>query len=205
MIFVAVDALGVLPIFMGLTDDLEPPVRRRIILQSLVTALAVAVGFIFLGDTVFRFMGILPQDFMVAGGVLLLVIATLDLVTDSKYSQRHVETIGAVPIGMPLIVGPATLTTCLMMVSAVRHPADGHDVVVNIGLAGLIFSVAGFLTRVLGRGVAGVSKVASLILAAIAVMMVRRGLTGLIVAAVEQGHAAKYWPRRGGPMWPPGL
>jgi multiple antibiotic resistance protein len=188
-IFVAVDALGVLPIFMGLTDDLEPPVRRRIILQSLVTALAVAVGFIFLGDTIFRFMGILPQDFMVAGGVLLLVIATLDLVTDSKYSQRHVETIGAVPIGMPLIVGPATLTTCLMMVSAYGILPTVTSVVVNIGLAGLIFSAAGVITRVLGKaGSRALSKVASLILAAIAVMMVRRGLTALIVAAVEQAH-----------------
>ena len=189
-IFVAVDALGVLPIFMGLTDDLEPPVRRRIILQSLVTALAVAVGFIFLGETIFRFMKILPQDFMVAGGMILFVIATLDLVTESKYSQRHVETIGAVPIGMPLIVGPATLTTCLMMVSAYGILPTVTSVVVNIALAGLVFSVAGFFTRVLGRaGSRALSKVASLILAAIAVMMVRRGLTVLIAAAVEQAHA----------------
>jgi len=189
-IFVAVDALGVLPIFMGLTDDLEPAVRRRIILQSLVTALAVAVGFIFLGETIFRFMKILPQDFMVAGGMILFVIATLDLVTESKYSQRHVETIGAVPIGMPLIVGPATLTTCLMMVSAYGILPTVTSVVVNIALAGLVFSVAGFFTRVLGRaGSRALSKVASLILAAIAVMMVRRGLTVLIAAAVEQAHA----------------
>ena len=185
-IFVAVDALGVLPIFMGLTDDLEPAVRRRIILQSLATALVVAVGFIFLGDTIFRFMSIKPEDFMVAGGVLLLVIATLDLVTESKYSQRHVETIGAVPIGMPLIVGPATLTTCLMMVSAYGIVPTVTSVVVNIALAGLVFSVAGSLTRLLGKaGSRALSKVASLILAAIAVMMVRRGLTVLIAAAVQ--------------------
>lgn len=186
-IFVAVDALGVLPIFIGLTEGLERRVRRKVIVQSLITAVIVAIGFLFLGKYIFQFMGILPQDFMVAGGVLLFAIATLDLVTESKYSQRHVETLGAVPIGMPLIVGPATLTTSLMLVGVYGVPPVATSLVVNIGLAGLIFLSADFLTRLLGRaGSRALSKVASLILAAIAVMMVRKGLTVLIGVAMDQ-------------------
>jgi len=67
-IFVAVDAIGVLPIFVSLTEAIEPSERAKVIVQSMVTALCLAVGFIFLGKAVFNVLGITIGDFMVAGG-----------------------------------------------------------------------------------------------------------------------------------------
>jgi len=176
-IFFTVDALGVLPIFMGLTEGIERADRQRIVKQSLITALLVAVGFVFLGKTVFGLMGITVSDFMVAGGVMLFLIAALDLVSGEKSARRGVQTIGAVPLGTPLIVGPATLTMSLILVDVYGLAETLAAIVVNIAIAGLVFLSADFLMRLLGQaGSRAVSKVASLILAAIAVMMIRKGL-----------------------------
>ncbi|MCX5684858.1 MAG: MarC family protein [Planctomycetota bacterium] len=176
-IFFAVDAPGVLPLYIGLTEDMDFPVRRRVLRQSLLTALIVAVAFIFFGKSVFALMGITAGDFQVAGGVLLFVIAAMDLVTEAKFTRRLPATVGAVPLGTPLIIGPATLTMALMLTGVYGLWETLAAVVVNIGIAGAIFSGAGVLTRLLGpAGSRAVSKVASLLLAAIAIMMIRRGL-----------------------------
>ncbi len=182
--FVAVDALGVLPLFIGLTEGMERTNRQRTIKQAVLTALGVAVGFVFLGKNIFRLMGITVEDFMVAGGVLLFAIALMDLMSGAKMA-RKVETIGAVPLGVPLMVGPAVLTTGLMLVGVHGIAATFLAMAVNILIAGAVFMTADFWMRLLGpAGSQAVSKVASLLLAAIAVMMIRRGLI-LIITGVE--------------------
>jgi multiple antibiotic resistance protein len=182
-IFVAVDIVGVLPLYLSLTEGLAALERRAIIAQSLITAIAIAVGFIFLGKGIFGLLGITVHDFMVAGGVLLFVISTVDLVTGRKLA-RQAGTLGAVPLGTPLIVGPAVLTTSLLLVDVYGYGATLLAVLVNILLAGAVLLAAGRFERLLGQaGSRAVSKVASLILAAIAVMIIRRGLVGILSAA----------------------
>ena len=180
-IFFAVDALGVLPMFVGLTEGLEHRERQRIVKQSLITALGVAVGFVMLGKTIFHLMGITVADFMVAGGVMLFVIAVLDLVRGQKAGRSGIDTIGAVPIGTPLIIGPATLTMSIILVDVYGLWETLAAIVVNIALTGVIFFSADALTRLMGApGSRALSKVASLILAAIAVMMIRKGLPDVL-------------------------
>ncbi|MBM4018195.1 MAG: MarC family protein [Planctomycetes bacterium] len=186
-IFFAVDAPGVLPLYIGLTEGMESDVRRRVLRQSLITAFIVAAGFVFFGKTIFVLMGITVEDFMVAGGALLFIIAAMDLVTESKYTRRVPETVGAVPLGTPLIIGPATLTMALMLTGVYGLWETLAAVVVNILLAGVIFMGADTLTRLLGpAGSRALSKVAGLILAAIAVMMIRRGLAGALAAVAAK-------------------
>lgn len=185
-LFVAVDIIGTLPMFLGLTEGMSNDHRRHIIRQSILTALMVAIGFLFLGQFIFNWLGITMYDFMVAGGVLLFIIATMDLISGIKYARR-IETIGAVPLGIPLIVGPAVLTTELMLLSVHGRVATILSIVVNIALAGLVLLSADFWARILGKaGSQAVSKVASLILAAIAVMMIRKGIHGIVPALVGQ-------------------
>ncbi|MBN1845628.1 MAG: MarC family protein [Sedimentisphaerales bacterium] len=180
-LFVAVDAVGILPLFMTLTEGMDKADKQRTVKQSLITALLVAVAFIFLGKSVFRLMGITVYDFMVAGGFLLFIIATLDLASGQKYARR-IDTLGVVPLGVPLIVGPAVLTTSLMMVSVYGLGLTVLSLVLNIILAGAILLTSDFWARLLGRpGSQAVSKVASLILASIAVMMIRKGLSQIIL------------------------
>ncbi|HRY28572.1 MAG TPA: MarC family protein, partial [Elusimicrobiota bacterium] len=72
-LFVAVDAIGVLPIYLGLTQGFSREQHRRVILQSMLTATVVALAFLAAGPAVLRFLRITVPDFMVAGGTLLFV------------------------------------------------------------------------------------------------------------------------------------
>ncbi|MFA6133230.1 MAG: MarC family protein [Phycisphaerae bacterium] len=182
-IFFAVDAIGVLPMFLGLTEGMDPSRRRRVILESVITALAVAIGFIFLGKAVFHLLGVTVDDFMVAGGSLLFIISTLGVVRDAK-GDREIIAVGAVPLGTPLLVGPAVLTTSLVLVDVCGTPAVLAAVVLNVALAAVILLGANFMERILGRaGSKAVSKVACLLLASIAVMLMRTGVVHIIAAA----------------------
>jgi small neutral amino acid transporter SnatA (MarC family) len=112
-LFVAVDAIGVLPIFISITGGLEKNERTKIILQSMVTASCLAIGFILVGKLVFRVLGITISDFMIAGGAILFCLSIIDIVNPVKRRRIPSKDLGAVPLGTPLIVGPAVLTTSL--------------------------------------------------------------------------------------------
>jgi multiple antibiotic resistance protein len=180
-LFVAVDAAGVLPVFVSLAGDLEARERRRIIIESMVTALCMATAFIFLGRAIFRFLGITVGDFMVAGGLVLLCIAILDVLSAEKGRRKPGELLGAVPLGTPLIAGPAVLTTSLLVLDEYGIAPVLLAVTANILIAGIVFIFSGGLTRILGdAGSKALSKITSLFLAAIAVMMIRKGLLALL-------------------------
>lgn len=180
-LFVAVDAIGVLPIFASLTEQLSQKERTKIIVQSIFTASCLAIGFIFLGKAVFRFLGITINDFMIAGGAILFCLAIIDIINPVKHRRVPSNNLGAVPLGTPLIVGPAVLTTSLIIISQYGIYATLISVLANILLAGLIFSLAGTLIKFLGEaGSKALSKITSLLLAAIAVMMIRKGLVNLL-------------------------
>ena len=183
-LFVAVDAIGVLPIFMGLCEGVPVARRRVVVVQSIITATLVAVAFLLAGPKVLELLGISVADFMVAGGLLLFVISLSDLVTGEKWrSKIDVETIGAVPIGVPLITGPAVLTTCVLLMNQHGASVTVAAVVVNILIAGLIFWFADPIGRFLGHaGARTLSKIASLLLASIAVMMIRKGVISIVLS-----------------------
>lgn len=87
-IFVAVDAIGVLPIFVSLTEAMEEREKSRIITQSILTALGLAIGFVLVGKLIFKWLGITMGDFMVAGGVILFCLAIIDLVSPVKKASN---------------------------------------------------------------------------------------------------------------------
>jgi len=175
-IFVAVDAVGVLPIFVSLTEGLNHKERITVILQSMITALCVAIGFVFLGKAVFKFLGITVGDFMIAGGAILFCISIIDIINPVKERRIPGKDLGAVPLGMPLIVGPAVLTTSLIVISEYGLLPTIISVIINVLLAGCIFSIGSLLIRLIGdAGTKALSKITSLLLAAIAVMLIRKG------------------------------
>ena len=165
-LFVAVDALGVLPMFMSLTAGLNDDARRRTVRHSVATAAGVALAFLAVGTGLFRLLGITVSDFMIAGGILLFVISLSDLLHMEKV-QRQVgpDGLGAVPIGVPLITGPAVLTTSLLLLNQHGLVPTASAVLLNIAIAGVVFSFADRIDRVLGSaGSKTLSKIASLLL-----------------------------------------
>ena len=181
-LFVAVDAIGVLPMFMSLTEGLELPALRRVIYQSVVTATVVGVSFLVVGKAILELLGITVGDFMVAGGSLLFVISVSDLLRAEKVQRRvDPEGLGAVPLGVPLITGPAVLTTSILLLNEHGIVVTAAALVPNVLIAGIVFYFAEAINRGLGNaGAKTASKIASLLLAAIAVMMVRKGVESFI-------------------------
>ena len=177
-LFVAVDAIGVLPMFMSLTQGVDPGRLRRIVYQSVITAVAVGLFFLGLGKAVLAMLGITVADFMVAGGSLLFIISMSDLLRAEKVQRRiDADSLGAVPIGVPLITGPAVLTTSVLLLDQQGAMTTAAALVVNVLIAGAVFRSAEAINRILGNaGTKSVSKIASLLLAAIAVMIVRKGI-----------------------------
>ncbi|HRU38481.1 MAG TPA: MarC family protein [Candidatus Goldiibacteriota bacterium] len=180
-VFVAVDAIGVLPLFIALTKGMSEKARKKALFQSVFTAISLALTFILVGKWLFSVLGITVPDFMIAGGIVLFCIAIMDLLLPGKQRRMPDESIGAVPLGTPLIVGPAVLTTCLIIVDQHGVLPTIASVILNVMIAALIFSFSGAIIRVIGKsGANALSRIMALLLAAIAVMMVRKGVLLLI-------------------------
>ena len=180
-IFVAVDAIGILPVFISLTEGLNHDEKNKIINQSLWTAFILAFGFILLGKMVFILLGITVGDFMVAGGAILFCISIIDLLFPGQQRRIPAEDMGAVPIGTPLIVGPAVLTTSLLLIDQYGLLPTIVSVLSNILLVGIVIRFSNKLMKFISpAGSRAISKVMALLLAAIAVKMVRNGLFAII-------------------------
>lgn len=180
-IFVAMDAIGILPIFLSLTGEMAEGQRRKVIRSSILTAFSVGVGFLFLGKFIFGILGITVFDFKVGGGLILLILAVHDILFPEKKRRFPGETVGVVPLGVPLIVGPAVMTTLLICHDLYGLAPTLFSLVVNLGFTWILFSGARWVVKVLGdNGIRGVAKVTSLLLAAIAVMMMRQGILGMV-------------------------
>jgi multiple antibiotic resistance protein len=182
-IFVAIDVLGLVPIFLSLTSGMKPPEKKKLITDASFTALAVSLVFLFGGRMIFNFLGITENDFRVGGGIVLLVLAVIDLTVTGEKTRAPQTSVGVVPIGIPLIIGPAVLTTLLIIVDTYGYLAAVIGLLANLFLVWLIFRNSDYIIRVMGEaGSKAFAKVAALFMAAIAIMMIRIGLTAMIVA-----------------------
>ena len=181
-LFVAIDVLGVLPIFVSLTGGLVKTGRRKLVLEASLTALAVSVLFIVAGKEIFGFLGITLSDFRIGGGIILLVLSVNDLLFAHEQQRKDPgSSLGVVPIGIPLIMGPAALTTILILVNSYGYFLTTLALAANLTIVYFVFNYSDIVIRLLGSAGSRVfSKVASLFLAAIAVMMIRVGITDAI-------------------------
>jgi multiple antibiotic resistance protein len=174
-IFVAIDPIGLIALFIGLGTTGSHENRRHQAYLGVLTGLCVATGFIFLGKGIFAALGITVADFQVAGGLILLVLAVRELI-GGPHDRGGGDDFGVVPLGMPLIAGPALLTALLILIDTVGIVYTLLSLLVNLGLVAVALCNADRFTRLMGKqGLRGVSKLIALLLAAIAVSLIRRG------------------------------
>jgi multiple antibiotic resistance protein len=179
-LFVAMDAIGVLPILLPLTQDMKAKERRRVVRLAVITALVLGLGFVVIGKGIFIFLGIEVSDFLVAGGLILFLLAAKDLITGKMMEAQAsvgADMLGVVPIGTPLVVGPAVLTTLLILIDQYSIIIVLVSFILNLAIAWLLFAQANRVVAFLGQGgVRATSKIVSLFLAAIAIKMIRQGI-----------------------------
>ena len=192
-LFVAINLPGILPLFIGLSEGLTARARRQLALQAIAAAFAVAVLILFAGQVIFRTLGITVNDLRVGGGIILLVLSITDLIF-GDYKQRRpgeeggrsdasAEAAGVVPLGIPLVIGPAAITTILVSQQGFGYLPTLTSLVANLALVMLAFFFGPALMARLGAATSkAVAKVASLFLAAISVAMIRAGIVGMIAS-----------------------
>ena len=182
-IFVAVNAISVLPIFVTLTADLKRNQRNKVLLHSILTATVIAVAFIFIGRLVFNIIGVTVADFKIAGGILLFIMSVSYILPGGTQRGKYLEKedVGVFPLGTPLITGPAVLTACLVLIDEYGVIPTLISFIINVLIAWAIFANANKIVKLLGRGgTRAFSKVGDILLAAFAVMMVRSGTLEIV-------------------------
>ena len=150
-LFVAVDILGTIPLYLSLTGGLDAAARRGLPLQSTATATAVGLGFLIAGDYLFRLLGVSVGDFQVAGGILLVILSVRELLSIGPTRSHPGTTVGAVPLGTPLIAGPAVLATLVILVQTSGYPVTLLAFAGNMLVAYLVLRNADRLGRALGE------------------------------------------------------
>ena len=183
-LFFAMDAVGNLPIFLALTQEIGTRRLRQTANLATLTAFGIGLAFVAIGKAIFSLLGIEVADFLIAGGIILLILAIRDLVTGGIVETRDSsasEMIGVVPLGTPLVVGPAVLAALLLLMGQHHIAIVLSSFILNLVIQWVLFRQANRIVAFLGRtGVTAISKVIMLLLAAIAVKMIREGFMTIL-------------------------
>jgi multiple antibiotic resistance protein len=178
-LFIAIDAIGIAAIFLSLGTGVPEVQRRKIANQAAWTGGGVALLFLLLGQSIFKALGITVHDFQIAGGLILFILAARDLThSAAEEPPKLADDFGVVPLGMPLIAGPASITTLIILAQTLGVGITLVALAANLVIVVLTFAYSEKIGSLIGStGMRAISKIVSMLLAAIAVNMVRHGLT----------------------------
>jgi multiple antibiotic resistance protein len=170
-LFIIVDPLGNVPIFISLTEGMSFEQRRKVFKTATIVSLILLLVFALIGQQILEVFRISPQSFMIAGGALLLVIAVKILVFGGWEEKKTLpESIGAVPIATPLLVGPGAITTTIVMLRAYGLPVTLVSVLIIFFTIWLVFHFIEEINRFLGTtGAIVIARIMAIFIAAIAV------------------------------------
>ncbi|MEM1607287.1 MAG: MarC family protein [Candidatus Bathyarchaeia archaeon] len=176
-LFIIVDPLGNIPIFISLTQGIKETERRRVFHTATITGFVLLLAFAVAGNEILNIFGVGLPSFMVAGGLLLLILAIRILIGWREEDRAAPESIGAVPIAVPLLVGPGAITTTILSLQEYGMLVTISAVIIVFTLTWLILRYIELLHRVLGRsGSAVIARVMALLIAAIAIQYIINGL-----------------------------
>ena len=194
-----VNPLGVLPMFISLTRDFTEEQRQNAIRTAALTVVTVIVVCALLGEHIIRFFGISTASLQVSGGLLILLMALNMLnaqpggartTLEERDEAEHKETIGVVPLGIPLLTGPGAMSTVIVMAHNAKRPMD-YAVIISSGvvIAALVWvtlQMAQPIARTMGRiGINIATRIMGLLVAAVAVEFIVDGLTTMIPALAK--------------------
>jgi multiple antibiotic resistance protein len=185
-LFVAIDPIGIMPMYLSLTRELRPDEKKKVARDSIITACLLGVVFVLAGKSIFNILGISVADFAIAGGLLIFTFSILDLLREEnpEAKKRLSYSMGVFPIGTPLIVGPAVLSTLIILVDTQGFLSTLMAFGLNLFILLVVLYKADIILSFLGEsGARAFAKIMSILLAAIGIMMVRRGIMALVSAS----------------------
>jgi multiple antibiotic resistance protein len=185
-LFVTIDPVGVVPLFIGLTNEMNPADRRRTALAACGIAFGILAFFGLFGEAILQGVGISMSAFRIAGGLLLFLIA-VDMLFEKRTERRGRKAEGpppdptVFPLATPLLAGPGALAA-MVLYAGQNDTAAGMVALNGILLAimllcALLFLAAGSISRFLGKtGITVFTRLLGMLLAALAVQFVLDGL-----------------------------
>lgn len=182
VLFIIVDPFGNVPIFMSLTEKLTEAEKRKVFNTATLVGIILLLVFAFTGQEIFLIFGISIYSFEVAGGVLLLIIAIRILISGSMHeNSESPESIGAVPIAMPLLVGPGAITTTILNLQAYGTLVTIISVLVVLFITWIILRYLTAIHNFLGKtGAVVIARVMALLIAAMAIQYILGGISAYL-------------------------
>ncbi len=187
-LFVVIDPVGLVPLFIALTRDMTPQRRRRIGWRALAIAAALLLIFGLAGESILTVIGISLPAFRIAGGMLLFLTA-LDMLFERRTERREGQAPtqeddpSVFPLATPLLAGPGALATMILLVG--QDASATHMLVIQLamlavlGIAAALFALADPIARLLGRtGTMVLTRLFGMLLAALSIQFVIDGLKG---------------------------
>jgi len=183
-LFIIVDPFGNVPIFIGLTEKIGETERKKVFNTATLVAIVLLLVFAFTGQEIFLIFGISIYSFEVAGGLLLVIISIRILISGSLHGgEESTESLGAVPIAMPLLVGPGAITATILNLQPFGTVVTIISVLVVLLLTWIILRQVGSVYRFLGKtGSMVIARVMSLLIAAIAVQYILSGISHFLAS-----------------------
>ncbi len=190
LLFLVMDPLGNIPIFLSVLEDVAPERRTRVLVRELVLAFLVLLLFLFCGKYVLGFLQLSEQAIRIAGGIILFLIA-LKMVFPVKRSAYASEEIQGepllVPLAIPMVAGPSAMAVLMLM--ATNNPDRMMDWTLALLLAWSLSSVilvsANGLKRFLGkRGLIAMERLMGMLLIALAVQMLLEGISDYLATVL---------------------
>ncbi|MCW3834955.1 MarC family protein [Sphingomonas canadensis] len=202
--FVVIDPPGCAPIFAGLTSGAGAAQRRMMAVRAIFVAALILFVFALFGEALLKALGISLESFRIAGGVMLFLIA-LEMVFEKRTERREdraekirqtpeVEDISVFPMALPMIAGPGSIASVMLLMS--QNEGPGRSVIVLAAMASVLLLTlvsllaAGPIMRVLGAKIeAVISRLLGVLLAALATQFVIDGIRiSLVAGAKAAGH-----------------
>ena len=184
MLFVVFDAIGNVPIFYTLTEGLELRERRRTIQNSVIIAGIILLIFALGGKLILDFFHISVDDFRIAGGLILLIIAIEGLLGRVEAMKIKAEQLAVVPLATPLLAGPGSISVVMYLMEAGYGPGPTiASIIANVIIAWGILTYCDKIFKVLGKnGSLVIARIMAFILAALAIAMIREGIMGIMAS-----------------------
>jgi len=151
-LFIVVDPLGNIPIFMSLTRHLSVEDRRKVFNTASVVAFGIAVVIVLAGQQLLQFFGIGMYSFMIAGGILLAFLSVkILLYGEWVEGAGDKDEVGAVPLAFPLLVGPGAITTLMVFHQTSGFAVTAISVLIVMTITRIVLRFTDSIYRILGR------------------------------------------------------
>ncbi len=186
ILFIIMDPLGNAPLFYAYTSKLSSSLRRKIITTSVIVASALLLFFGLVGQPFFEFFGVSLSDFRIAGGIILFIYGVMGILGKSEAERiEEPESLAIVPFATPLLAGPGAIATVIYTRYNWGLDVTLISIAVNTVLSLILLLLGERLLSLLGKhGSLLLVRLFSMILAAIAVSMIRQGVVEIVKGVV---------------------